>query len=162
MAATKRHQLLAEGTKAPDFRLKRLAGGEASLADLIASRPVLLAFFKVTCPICQLTFPFLDRIHAPGRLPIYGICQNGPEDAQDFAREFGITLPLLLDEEDAGFPASNAYGISTVPTMYLVERDGTISRVIEGWNKKEIEWLGGKAGVQPIRQDENVPAWKAG
>ena len=35
--------------------------------------------------------------------------------------------------------------------MFLIERDGTISRVIEGWNKAEIEWLGGIAGVAPFR-----------
>ena len=162
MASSRQPELLRAGSRAPDFRLRRLSGGEASLQDLIANGPALLVFFKITCPTCQFTLPFLERIHSPGSLSIYGISQHGPEDTQEFAQEFGVTFPLLLDAEDANFPASDAYGISNVPTMFLVERDGTVSRVIEGWSRQEIEWLGGMPGIQPIRADENVPAWKAG
>ena len=42
---------------------------------------------------------------------------------------------MLLDREEDDFPASNAYGISRVPTMFLVERGGTVARVIEGWSQ---------------------------
>jgi peroxiredoxin len=162
MAARNQHELLDAGSRAPDFRLPRLEGGEAALTDLLTHGPVLLAFFKVTCPVCQFTFPFLDRLHRAGTLAIYGVSQNDDEDTREFNREFGVTFPTLLDGEDSGFLASNAFGISSVPTMFLIERDGTISRAIEGWRKKEIEWLGTKAGVVPFRQADNVPEWKAG
>jgi peroxiredoxin len=162
MAARHQQRLLSAGSLAPDFRLSLLAGAEASLADLVGHGPVLLAFFKVSCPICQLTFPFLERLHAAGTLPVYGISQNAAEDTQEFNRQFGVTFPTLLDTEESGFPVSNDFGISSVPTLFLVERDRTISRVIEGWRRKEIEWLGAKAGVVPIRPGENVPEWKAG
>src|SRR5689334_2059070 len=133
MASRRRLKLLDAGVRAPEFRLPLLDGGEASLQDLAAKGPVLLAFFKITCPICQLTLPFLERIHGAGTLPIYGISQNDAEDTREFNQEFGVTLPVLLDSEDSGFPVSNEFGISSVPTMFLVERDGTISRVFEGW-----------------------------
>jgi peroxiredoxin len=162
MASKHQHKLIGVGARAPEFRLARLDGGETSLADIVANAPAVLAFFKITCPICQLTFPFLERIHAAGTLPIYGISQNGAKDTRSFNREFGVTFPTLLDSEDVGFPASNAYGISSVPTMFLIERDGTISRATEGWSRKEIEWLGGKAGVRVIGREDNVPEWKAG
>lgn len=162
MAARNQHRLLDAGSRAPDFRLPRLSGGEAALTDLISRGPVLLAFFKVTCPVCQLTFPFLERLHSAGTLPVYGISQNDDEDTREFNREFGLTLPMLRDDEEDGFAVSNAFGISSVPTVFLIERDGTISRVIEGWLKKEIEWLGAKAGVVPFRRGDNVPEWKAG
>jgi len=154
-------KLLQAGARAPDFRLPRLGGGEATLGELVAGGEVLLAFFKITCPVCQLTLPFLDRLHQ-GTLKIYGISQNGVEDTREFNQEFGVTFPTLLDPEYGDFAASNAFGISTVPTTFLVERDGRISRVMEGWNKKEIEWLGAKAGVRPFRPGDNVPEWKAG
>jgi peroxiredoxin len=162
MAASRQRKLLQAGARAPDFRLTRLGGGEVWLDELVAEGPALLAFFKITCPVCQLTFPFLERMHKAGTLPIYGISQNEPEDTREFTVEFGVTFPILLDEEEDGFPTSNDYGISSVPTMFLVERDGTIARVFEGWNRKEIEWLGAKAGGNPIRPEDNVPAWKAG
>ena len=162
MAARRQRNLLTAGARAPEFRLARLDGGEASLHDLIPNGPFLLAFFKISCPVCQMTLPFLSRIHSPGRLPIYAVSQNDEEDTRYFNREFGVALPTLLDREENDFAASNAFGLSNVPTMFLIERDGTISRVIEGWVKQDIEALAGTAGVTPFRQGENVPAWKAG
>jgi|SRR5579883_1629297 len=162
MAAFRQHKLVSEGSRAPDFRLSRLDGGPVTLTELLANGPILLAFFKVTCPVCQLTFPFLERIHNPAKLPVYGVSQNCEEDTREFNRYFGVSFPTLLDREEDDFPASNAYGISSVPTLFLIERDGTIARVIEGWQRKQIEFLGSQAGVAPIRPEEKVPEWKSG
>src|SRR6185369_16600956 len=125
MAARHQHRLIESGSQAPGFRLPRLDGGETALSELISHGSVLLVFFKVTCPVCQLTMPFLERVHQAGGLPVVGISQNDPEDTSDFNRRFGVTFPTLLDPEDS-FPASNAYGISSVPTSFLVEPDGRI------------------------------------
>ncbi len=162
MAGYGRHKLVSEGAHAPGFRLARVDGGEAALVELITHGPVLLAFFKVSCPVCQMTLPYLERLHAPGALAIYGISQNDAADTREFNQRFGINLPMLLDPEDQDFPASNAYGISSVPTLFWIEADGTVGRVIEGWQKKQIEWLAEKAGVMPFRTGEKVPDWKAG
>jgi peroxiredoxin len=162
MASRRQRPLLDPGSPAPGFRLSRLEGGEATLAEFAESARVLLVFFKVTCPVCQLTMPFLERIHAAGAIAICGISQNHATDTHEFNRYFGVTFPTLLDSEDEDFPASNAYGISCVPTMFLVEPDGGISRVIEGWNKMEMEALGAAAGMTLFQPGDNVPAWKAG
>jgi peroxiredoxin len=162
MAARGQHRLLAPGTRAPDFRLELLSGGSSTLAEVTAGGPVLLAFFKVSCPICQLTFPFLQRIHHAGGIRVFGISQNDAGDTSEFNREFGVTFPTMLDSEDDGFPASNDYGISSVPTMFLVSPGGTISHVIEGWRKQDMESLAGGAGAGLFRKGENVPEWKAG
>lgn len=160
--ARRQHQLLQSGSRAPDFRLELLAGGATTLAEILAHGPVLLAFFKISCPICQLTFPFLERIHAAGTLSVYGISQNDPGDTREFNQEFGVTFPTLLDTEESGFPASNDYGISSVPSLFLVEPGGKISNAIEGWSKREMDALGAKSGVSLFRPGEYVPEWKAG
>ena len=139
-----------------------LDGGNITLAEILAGGPALLAFFKISCPICQLTFPFLERIHAAGTLRIYGVSQNDARDTRDFNEDFGITFPTLLDTGESGFPVSDAYGISSVPTLFLVEPDGAVSHIVEGWRKKEMEWLGGRAGAAVFRQGDSVPEWKAG
>jgi peroxiredoxin len=158
----KRSPLPQPGTRAPEFRLARLEGGEVALADLLATGPAALAFFKVSCPVCQMTLPFLDRIHAGSGLRVYGISQNDAADTREFAQEYGLQFPMLLDSENDRFPASNAYGISHVPTTFLVEPDGTVGRVIEGWIKQDILWLGARAGVNPTSAEDHVPEWKAG
>lgn len=162
MVFGKKRRLLAAGAQVSDFRLPRLDGGETSLHELTVQGPALLAFFKVNCPVSQLTFPYLERIHSPGKLAVYGLSQNGPEDTRDFSRRFGVTFPMLLDLQSQDFPVSNAFGISSVPTLFLVERDGTIARVIEGWSKAEMERLSAQAGLSLFRPGDSVPKWKAG
>jgi peroxiredoxin len=162
MSLVKQRRLLAAGSPASDFRLPLLDGGQATLRDLIAKGPALLAFFKVSCPVCQMALPFLERIGASGRLPLYAVSQNDARDTRDFQRRFGVSLPSLLDSEEGGFVVSNAFGISSVPTLFLIETDGSVARVIEGWNKSEIERLGELAGVKPFRSTDSVPEWKAG
>jgi peroxiredoxin len=112
--------------------------------------------------VCQLTFPFLERIHAAGAVRIFGISQNDAEETREFNQEFGVTFPTLLDSEDSGFPASDDYGISSVPTMFLVQPGGVISHVMEGWRKKEMESLAAPLGAGLFRPGEYVPEWKAG
>jgi|SRR5215469_14256119 len=162
MSLTRQRHLLKAGSPISDFRLPLLDGGEAGLHELIAEGPVLLAFFKVSCPVCQLTLPFLERIRSSGRLPVFAISQNDAGDTRAFQHRFGVTLPTLLDSEQEGFPVSNAFGISSVPTLFLVEKDGSVARVTEGWSKTEMESLGALAGVKPFRATDSFPEWKAG
>src|SRR5262249_572820 len=108
MAARRQRTLLAAGSRAPDFRLPRLEGGESGLSDLIATGPAVLTFYKVSCPVCQFTLPVLDRIHSPSRLPIYAISQDDAEDSAEFNHQYSVALPTLMDDEDGGFPVSNA------------------------------------------------------
>jgi peroxiredoxin len=95
-------------------------------------------------------------------MAICGISQNSAADTREFNTYFGATYATLLDSEDDDFPVSNLYGISSVPTMFLVEPDGIVSRVFEGWNRKEMEALAADAHMTLFRPDDNVPAWKAG
>jgi len=162
MSLTRQRHLLKVGSPISDFQLPLLDGGEVGLPDLIADGPVLLAFFKVSCPVCQMTLPFLERIRSSGSLPVFAISQNDAGDTRAFHHRFGVALPTLLDSEEDGFAVSNAFGISSVPTLFLVEKDGSVARVIEGWSKAEIESLGALAGVKPFRANDSVPEWKAG
>ncbi len=162
MAARGQHRLLESGSRAPEFRLERLDGGTTALVEILAGGPALLVFFKISCPVCQMTFPFLERIHLAGAARIFAISQNDAADTREFHQEFGVTIPTLLDSEDENFPASNDYGISSVPTMFLVNPDGTIQNVIEGWRKKDIEHLAAAGVANLFRPGEYVPEWKAG
>ncbi len=169
MAAFKQQEILRAGEVAPGFRLTRLHGGapadSAALADLLRDGPVLLVFFKSTCPVCQMTLPFLERIHrgaAPGSPRIFGISQDDPETTAEFAKRFGVSFPMLLDTVESGYPASNAYQISHVPSLFLVDRAGNIEWSLEGFVKREFEQIAGLAGVIPFQPGENVPEWKAG
>ena len=154
--------MLPAGEEAPAFELKKLEGGKQSLTEILKGGPALFAFYKVSCPVCQLTAPYLERLAAGANIQIIGVSQDDDAPTQAFNQRFGVTFPTLMDAAKDGYPASNAYGISSVPSLFLVEKDGRVSKSFNGFSKRDMEEVGERAGIAPFRQGENVPEWKAG
>src|SRR5882762_806746 len=137
---------LTAGTKAPEISLATVDGKPFSLQNALKKGPVLAAFFKVSCPVCQYTFPYLERLHkAHGdqKITIIGISQDDKRNTVAFLKEYGVTFPTLLDDPN-GYPVSNAYGLTNVPTWFLIGQDGEIEISSVGWVKKEVEDLNRK------------------
>ena len=150
------------GDRAPDFTLADAArGASVSLADILKNGPALLAFFKISCPVCQLTLPYLQRISGGG-LQVIGISQDEARDTAAFNSKYGVSFRTLLDQRSAGYPASNAYGITSVPSLFLVEPDGQISTAVSGFSKRDLEALGTRAGMPPFTAADRVPEFKPG
>src|SRR6202051_1377344 len=117
---------IVAGQTAPAFSLKSIDGTEYSLSKLLKQGPVFVSFFKVSCPVCQFTFPFLERLYKRygGKgVTFLGISQDNPRATKEFADEYGITFPIVLDAE--GYPTSNAYGLTNVPTNFLIDSNGS-------------------------------------
>jgi len=138
---------LGTGTSAPQFELPTMDGTRFSLKDALARGPVLVAFFKVSCPVCQYAFPFFERIYKAqggGKVTIVGISQNEAKDTAQFLGRFGITFPALLEDTKA-FPVSNAYGLTNVPTSFWIAQDGQIEISSVGWSRGDVEEMARKA-----------------
>jgi peroxiredoxin len=161
---------IVAGNPAPNFSRKSLDGKELSLAGSLKEGPVVLAFFKVSCPVCKFTFPFLERLYQrykSDNVTFLGISQDDVSASRDFAQDFGVTFPVLID--DASYTVSNAYGLSMVPTVFLVEPDGTVKISSMGFVKADLESI---ADALADRQNitrmpvflktESVPANKPG
>jgi peroxiredoxin len=162
MFGRRKKALLEAGAKAPLFRLTDLDGSARSLEDILAGGPALLAFYKISCPVCQLTAPYLERLATNNAIQVIGISQDDANATRGFMKRFGVTFPTLLDSSSEGYPASNAYGITSVPSLFLLERDGTIARSFNGFSKRDFEEIGVRAGVLPFGPDDQVPEWRAG
>jgi peroxiredoxin len=162
MWGKKKTAMLDAGVRAPSFELTNLDGGKRSLEEILTAGPALLAFYKVSCPVCQLAFPYIERIAAGSSLQIVGISQDDESATKSFNQRFGVTFPTLLDRSKENYPASNAYGISTVPSLFLVEKDGEVSKAFSGFSKRDLEAVGQRAGVKPFGPEDSVPEWKAG
>ena len=158
----RKSEMLSAGMHVPAFELKDLNGERRSLATLLEQGPVVAAFFKVSCPVCQLTFPFLERLSGNDGVQMIGVSQDDTSATTAFNSRFGVTFPTLLDDAREGYPVSNAFGISSVPSFFLIETDGTISKAFHGFSKRDIEELGRRMNIQAFRPDESVPSWKAG
>lgn len=161
---------LSAGTKAPAFTLPDTSGERRSLADALKKGPVLLAFYKVSCPVCQFAFPYLERIQQriKGRddVQLWGVAQDDADDAERFARQYDCTFPMLTDEDP--YPVSNEYGLTNVPTLFLVRPDGQIQLSSVGFVKSDIEAAAAEltrnagAPVPVFKPTDNVPEFKSG
>lgn len=122
------------------------------------SGPILLAFFKISCPTCQFTVPYLERM--ADKVPILGISQDNSESTAEFRRAFRLTFPILIDQPR--YPISNSFALSHVPSLFLVEADRRISRSISGFSRKDLEEIGNRFGAVPFREGDRVPQFKPG
>jgi peroxiredoxin len=160
------------GRTAPGFSLKGLDGVTYSLQDLQQKGPVVAAFFKISCPVCQFTFPFLLRLYqryGKEDVTFLGISQDDAKATAGFARQYGVTFPMALDEKEKGYPASNAYGLTSVPTIFLIDTDGTVRVASMGFVKDDLERiaaeLADRGKVPPAAlfgANESVPASRPG
>lgn len=160
------------GQAAPEFSLRGLDGQTYSLQELREKGPVVAAFFKISCPVCQFTFPFLQRLYqryGDEGVTFLGVSQDDAKATTGFAREYGATFPMVLDEKEKGYPASNAYGLTSVPTIFLIDPDGTVRVSCMGFVKNDLERIAGelaerrKMAASPLfRANESVPANKPG
>ena len=149
------------GSAAPDFSVKGLDGKAYWLADLLQKGPVVAAFFKISCPICQFTFPFLERLHQRyGKTATFlGISQDDAKSTTSFAREYGVTFPMAIDEKEKGYIASNAYGLSMVPTIFLIEPDKSVRVSSMGFVKADLEQIAHQLAERGRQQQ--VPLFNA-
>jgi peroxiredoxin len=163
---------IVAGNKAPGFSLQDSNGKDYSLSALLEKGPVIAAFFKISCPVCQFTFPFLERLHqryGKAGVTFLGISQDDAKATKKFTDQYGVTFPIALDESAKNYPASNAYGLTNVPTVFLIEPDSSIKLVGNGFNRKELEAIAASLAerehITPaalFRPDERVPDHKPG
>jgi peroxiredoxin len=162
---------LTAGKTAPDFDLTTLDGKPFQLREALARGPVVLAFFKVSCPTCQYAFPLYERLFKAYQnlnVTLIGVSQNDSKDTAAFAKEFGVTFPILLDDTKK-YPVSNAYGLTNVPTLFWIAPDGEIEVSSVGWSKPDFETINRKMGEAantapaPLyKPGENVLDFRAG
>jgi peroxiredoxin len=153
--------MLSAGARAPSFSLFDLDGNPQILVEILEHGPVLLALYKISCPTCQLAMPYIERISS-GSLRVIAISQDDSGGTSRFMQKFGLTMVTLLDREEDGYPVSNAFGIAHVPSLFVVERDRTISLASSGFSKRDLEEIGKRAGGEMFRPEDHVPEWKAG
>jgi cytochrome c biogenesis protein CcmG, thiol:disulfide interchange protein DsbE len=153
---------LNAGVVAPDFTLPLVQGGQVSLREALAKGPVMLVFFKKSCPVCQYALPFLERLYQANRaadVTVLGVSQDGAEDAKKFLREYGVTFPVALDDP-ANYAVSNAYGLTNVPTIFYIAPSGEIEISCAGWSKADVEAINRRLAEH--REQAPTPLWRKG
>jgi peroxiredoxin len=159
---------LAAGTPAPPFELPDDGGGTTSLEDLGAGGPVLLAFFKCSCPTCRLAFPVYGELarRYGDAVPVVAVGQDPVATSRPWLDDLGFTGRVL--DDTPAYAASAAYDLDSVPALVLVD-GGTVVDASEGWDRDRVnawdERLAAMTGREPspVSEDgDGRPPWKPG
>ncbi|HEX5499528.1 MAG TPA: TlpA disulfide reductase family protein [Thermomicrobiales bacterium] len=128
---------------ATDRTFEDAEGQPHSLAAALDHGPLLLGLYKSSCQASKTMFPFLQRLYeryGDKGLTVYGVAQDSPNITRSFARRLGITFPILIEPD--GYPLSNAFAIAATPTIYLLNRDGTVAYTTMGFLKPGLDAMG--------------------
>ena len=130
------------GEIAPAVDLPNLVGeGNTSLADL-RGKVVYLDFWASWCGPCRVSFPQLETIRAElaerGFEVLAVNVDEFEEDALEFLKEIPVSYPVVQDIEGA---SPKIYGILGMPTGFLIDREGVVRRVHQGFRKSDGEKL---------------------
>jgi peroxiredoxin len=119
---------LAPGTAAPEFRLPRLDGGEATLADY-AGRRLLLVFSDPSCAPCMALLPRLSDAAKESDVAVLVISRGDADANQRKLAEARVNLPVALQ---AHWEISRLYAKFVTPAAYLIDERGRIAAAAEG------------------------------
>lgn len=142
------------GAAAPAFSLKDLDGHAQTLAELHRDGLLLAVFYKIGCGTCQFSFPYFEKFHQaykgrPG-FQVWGVSQDSVSDTQSFLARYNATFPQLLDET---LWTSEDYGLTNVPTLFLIDQRGQIIQASLGFSRPDLNAMSGT-----VAQHLGVPA----
>jgi thiol-disulfide isomerase/thioredoxin len=130
----------------------------------------LYVVFKTTCPTCEFTWPYLERLRqsaGPTGLRIVAISQDPPDKAAAFNARLGSRVETAFDLQP--WPASNRLGVDTVPSFFRVTANGKLAEKTIGFSRDRMEGLAERAAAaagKPYQKlfhpGEQIPSTKAG
>ena len=127
---------VSRGEAAPALELERLEGGTLALEDL-RGKVVLLNIWATWCAPCRAEMPAMQRVYEDLREDGLEIVAVAVDDVpgtrqpdgrtegivSQFVEEYGLTFPILLDPTGG---TERLYGVTGLPTTFLIDREGRI------------------------------------
>lgn len=152
--STKREPAPVIGGAAPLFKVQTLKGNYVSLSEF-KGKVVLIEFWATWCPPCKASIPEIEALKKrfnDNDLVVLGINLDEGSDISDikervaaFKEAYRITYPIGLDSDGK---ISSKYRVSSIPMIYLLDRNLKIARIYTGYTpgmgekiSKEIEAL---------------------
>jgi Peroxiredoxin len=144
---------LAEGTKAPAFRLPRDGGDSISLADFAGQKLVVFFYPRADTPGCTkeaIDFTRLKGEFAAAGTAVLGVSADPVKAQETFRDKHQLAVPLISDERHEMLDAYGAWGekslygrtfMGIIRTTVLIGADGLIARV---WRNVRVDGHAGQ------------------
>lgn len=121
------------GHPAPDFTLKTLEGQDVTLSDF-RGQPVIVNFWATWCGPCRIEMPHLQAAYENNQQEVVVLGVNltqrdSVEEVPAFLDEFGLTFPIVLDENGE---VATTYNVIGQPASVFIDEDGLIHTVFQG------------------------------
>ena len=136
-----RKSALAEGARAPAFRLPRDGGNTVSLFDYSGKKLVLFFYPRADTPGCTkeaIDFTRLASAFAENQTAILGVSADPPKAQEAFRDKHELSIPLVSDEKHEMLEAYGVWGEKSMygrtfqgilRTTVLIGADGRILRI---------------------------------
>ena len=134
----------AVGLQAPDFTARDYVSGERIRLAAQQGKVAVVTFWATWCAPCRNELPNLEKLQEYlGKKKITILAVNFRDDQPETlerlrrdAKEAGWQLHLLLDP---GERIAQAYGISAIPRMYIIGKDGRIRAIHAGFGDGSLD-----------------------
>ena len=125
----------AKGNLAPNFNLKKIDGGQLELSSL-KGKAVLIDFWDTWCPPCRKALPHLQEISDAyaGDLVVVGVAmgRDGEDKVRAYVQDNNLTFEFVLADAPQYTVMRDFGGVQSIPTTFLVDRDGVIQNIWTG------------------------------
>jgi thiol-disulfide isomerase/thioredoxin len=136
-----------EGQPAPAVELPVLGdeSGATTSLESLRGKVVYVDFWASWCGPCRLSFPVLDELYKEFAAQGFEVLAINVDEVEDEALEFLQEVPVSYRtvRDDSG-ATPQAYGILGMPTGFLVDRQGVVRKVHQGFRKSDGEKLRGE------------------
>ena len=121
---------------APDFTLKSIDGEEITLSRL-RGKIVFIDFWATWCAPCRESIPHLVHLYkkySEKGFEIIGVSvdKKGVDPVRRFAKSLDIPYPIVMAPADL----DKQYGVSALPTGFLIDKEGRIQEKFVGFSPK--------------------------
>ena len=139
-ASNRIQEVNAEDIKeAPEFTLLDIDGTRTSLSDF-KGKIIILDFWATWCPPCKAEIPHFVALYDEYKnkgLKVIGVSlDSNPEKAlPSFMEEYKINYTMLIADRNV----TDSYGgIISIPTTFLIDREGNIIKKYIGYRDKYV------------------------
>ncbi len=126
----------------PDFTAKAFTGEDVTLSDL-RGKIVIIDFWATWCGPCRRTMPLLDKFYKEqggDDVHVYGVNvweRRGTGGVKPFIDKQGYTFPILMADNEV----AQRYGVSGIPTMFVIDKEGRVAYKHVGYNPQIVSML---------------------